>query len=493
MYSPAMAEAPAPSRFAALPLAVFLVLAVVLGFYNLAGDLMNDDEGAYLYSAWRISAGDTPYADFTFVQTPLSIGLMGGVFKVLGPSAGAARALSYLFVLGAALLIYAASRRALRLRGWAAAAAAAVFLFSKHIFYLGRAFMPDDLMLFCGAAALYVFLRAEEERNRRLLFLAGALAGLAALAKLNGGLVFAGFFFYLIWAGLAGRESLGGRAREGLWISAGFLLTFGLPFAALLLFIPGAAFQTVVFQAGKKAMVEGSFLSRPFVRLIQFVGNHNYGLVPVAAAGAAFRIDRTVGKKALLLWAAAAPFVVLFLPGRFFIRYVVFALVPLALFFGAGLDGLWRRRKMRLYVLPVALALIVLSLAPTFEPRRLGAYDRGTRALVSYVRDNVKPGEFVFGDDPFINFLAQRPCPGRLVDVSESWTKGGLITSADIRRECDATQTALIFVEKGHSAHHLVSLTDFPKFQAYLDEKFNLAVILKREFLDVEVYVRKSP
>ncbi len=488
-----MAEAPARSRFAALPLAVFLVLAVVLGFYNLTGDLMNDDEGTYLYSAWRISAGDTPYADFTLVQTPLSIGLMGGVFKVFGPSVGAARALSYLFVLGAALLIYAASRRSLRLRGWASAAAAAVFLFSKHIFYLGRSFMPDDLMLFCGAAALYVFLRAEENDRPRLFFAAGALAGLAALAKLNGGLVFAGFFFYLIWAGLARRESLGGRVREGFWISAGFLLTFGFPFAALLLYVPGAAYQTVAFQAGKKALVEGTLFSRPITRLVQFIGNHNYGLVPVAAAGIAFAPGLKDKKRVFLLLAAATPFLIIFLPGRFFIRYVVFALVPLALFFGAGLDGLWRRRNMRLYVLPVALVLIVLSLAPTFEPRRLGAYDRGTRALVSYVRDHTKPGESVFGDDPFINFLAQRPCPGGLVDVSESWTKGGLITSADIRRECEATQTALIFVETGHSAHHLVSLPDYPVFQAYLDEKFRPAAVMKREFLDVEVYVRKSP
>jgi len=353
--------------------------------------------------------------------------------------------------------------------------------------------MPDDLMLLAGAAAIFAFLRADENGLPRLYFTAGALAGLAALAKLNGGFVFAGFFFYLIWAGLVRRESLSGRVREGLWISAGFLLTFGLPFAALLLYMPGAAYQTVAFQAGKKTLAEGTFFSRPISRLVQFIGNHNYGLVPVAAAGIVFAPSLKDKKRVFLLLAAAAPFLIIFLPGRFFIRYVVFALVPLALFFGSGLDGLWRRRNMRHYVLPVALLLIVLSLAPTFEPRRLGAYDRGTRALVSFVRDQTKPGEFVFGDDPFINFLAQRPCPGRLVDVSETWTKTGLITAADIRRECEATRTALIFVEKGHSAHHLVSLPDYPVFQAYLDEKYRPAAVLKREFLDVEVYLRKSP
>ncbi len=487
-----MADISARSRFSALPLVAFIVLATVLGFYNLTGDLMNDDEGNYLYSAWRVSAGDAPYADFNLVQAPLSFWLMGGVFRIVGPSVGAARGLSYLLVLAAALFIFACSRGVLRFSSWASAAAAGVFLFSKHVFYLGRAFMPDDLMLFCGAAALYLFLRAEAGPNRRLFFPAGALAGLAALAKLNGTLIFAGFIFYLIGTGWARRAPLRARLRDGLWTAAGFLMSFGLPFAALLLSVPGAAYQTVLFHAGKQA-AEGSVFSRPFVRFIQFVGNHNYGLVAAALAGGFLGPAMKNKKGALLGVSAILPLVFLFLPGRFFIRYAVFALVPLALFCAAGLEELGRPGRARRLLLPAVLVLIALGLAPTFEPSRLAGYDRGTRALAAYVGGHTNSGAFVFGDDPFINFLAQRPCPGRLADVSESWTKGGLITSEDIRRECEAAPTALIFVEKGHSAHHLVSLTDFPKFQAYLDEKFRLDAVMKREFLDAEVYLRKSP
>ena len=488
-----MADSVVRTRSAALPLVLFIVLASVVGFYNLGGDLMNDDEGTYLYSAWRISAGDTPYSDFTLVQTPLSFLPTATLFKIAGPSVVAARALSYLFILGAALLVFASARRFLRTSPWASAAAAAMFLFTKHIFYLGRSFMPDDLMLLAAAAALYIFMRADEYGKPGAYFAAGALTGAAALAKLNGGLVFAGFSLYLIWAGWRNRPSIGARIQNGLWISAGFLLAFGLPFAAILAFVPGAAFQTITFHAGKRALAEGSFFTRPFARLVQFVGNHNYGLVPVAAAGAVFGRGRSKRKTALLLFAAAAPFAVLFLPGRFFIRYVVCAMLPLALLFGAGLDGLVRWKKGRIPALALAFILIVLCLGPTFQPAKLTTYDRGTRALVDYVRTHTKPGAFIFGDDPFINFLAQRPCPGRLVDVSETWTKSGLITPDDIRRECEMTQTALIFVEKGHSAHHLVSLPDFAKFQAYLDEKYHLDTVMKREFLDVEVYLRRSP
>ena len=284
-------------------------------------------------------------------------------------------------------------------------------------------------MLLAASAALYTFLRADEDGRPGAYFTAGALAGLAALAKLNGGLVFAGFILYLAWAGWRDRPSLRIRLRNGLWTSAGFLLTFGLPFAALLAFVPGAAFQTITFHAGKRSLAEGTFLTRPFIRLIQFVGNHNYGIVPVAAAGVALGSGRVERKTALLLFAAAAPFAVLFLPGRFFIRYVVCAMVPLALFFGVGLEVLVRWKKGRIPALTVAIILIALSLGPTFQPVKLSAYDYGTRALVAYVQERTEPDASIFGDDPFINFLARRPCPGRLVDVSEAWTKGGLITA----------------------------------------------------------------
>ena len=133
-----MAEITRRPRFAAIPLTAFVILAVVVGFYNLGGDLMNDDEGTYLYSAWRISAGNVPYVDFTLVQTPLSFLPTAALFKIVGPSVLAARILSYLFVLGASLLVYASARRRLKLTAGASAAAAAMFLFTKHIFFLGR-------------------------------------------------------------------------------------------------------------------------------------------------------------------------------------------------------------------------------------------------------------------------------------------------------------------------------------------------------------------
>jgi hypothetical protein len=40
--------------------AALIALVLFMGLYNLGGDLMNDDEGTYLYASWRVSLGEVP-------------------------------------------------------------------------------------------------------------------------------------------------------------------------------------------------------------------------------------------------------------------------------------------------------------------------------------------------------------------------------------------------------------------------------------------------
>ncbi|HQZ72005.1 MAG TPA: hypothetical protein PK826_11855, partial [Anaerolineae bacterium] len=49
-----------------------LAFAALALFYawRLTGFLVNDDEGSYLYAAWRISRGELPYRDFLTPQLP---------------------------------------------------------------------------------------------------------------------------------------------------------------------------------------------------------------------------------------------------------------------------------------------------------------------------------------------------------------------------------------------------------------------------------------
>lgn len=477
-----------------LPVAL-ISLVLFLGFYNLTGNLMKDDKGPYLYASWRISLGETPYRDFFVSQTPLSFYVTAALFKAFMPDILWARAACLLLILATGFLIYRAASRLFDFGRGLSLGMAAVFLLTKQVYSLGRSFMPDCYMIFFCATALYLGLKGEDPRNNKgektAVFLFGIFSGLAALSKASGILLPVGYLFYLIYLLIRKIEKPQDAARKAFLASAGFALSFGLIFVFMLVFVPGTYHSTIGFHMAKEKIAAPALLTLPFLRLGQFLGNHNYGLIPVALIGLFFGPVSEPRKRALLVSAALAFLGLAFLPGEFYPRYVVFALVPLTIFFGAGIKCLYARKKLQLFVFPIAAFLVLLCLGPTLNPKRLAERDTGTRTLAAFVRDQTAPGEYVFGDDPAINFYAGRPCPPRLVDVSGAMTKSGQITAADIRSECEARDVRLVFVEKGHSAHHLRNLKDYPLFESYLQEHYEFVKTIRREFLEVDIYKKR--
>jgi 4-amino-4-deoxy-L-arabinose transferase-like glycosyltransferase len=483
-----------PTKTDKIAAAVLLALALFMGLWNLGGWLMNDDEGTYLYDAWRTSLGEVPYRDFFLSQTPFGIYLGGAAFMVFGPSVIAARALSFVFILGAAVLIGLAARRFFALPPLLALAAAGIFFFTKHIYFLGRTFMPDVAMIFFSAAALYFGLKSESDRAHRFspapVFLFGAAAGLATLTKLNAALLLAGYGIFLVFLAARRLETWIVALKKGLYAAAGFFVAFGLPFGLMMAFVPGTYAGTIGFHLAKEKAAE-PFLALILGRFASLIGNHNYGLIPIALAGMILipaLKDRKRALAASLLLSSLAP---LFLPGTFYLRYLVFAFAPLALFFGDGLRELFRLRSGRPAWIALAAVLVLLSLAPSFSPSKLFARDMGTRELAAFVASETAPGDYVFGDDPGINFLARRPCPPGLVDVSGAMTRSGQITADDIRTECDRCGVKLILVETTGPAHHLRNLRDYSAFETYLGRSYTLVRTAQREFLGVDVYRRR--
>jgi hypothetical protein len=358
--------------------------------------------------------------------------------------------------------------------------------------------------------------RTQDSASKRPAFLAGLFSGLAALAKLNGAILLVGYGAYL-GVGLLGRDTRRAAWANAWRAAAGFGLGFGLPFGLMLALVPETLRYTLGFHAagGAEAGYSAALVAD---RLGKLVGNHNYGLFLPALAGiwvllrrspalaemngsCLWRLDAIPDKPGhsparrrsgrLLVAAAAAACLPVLLPGKYYLRYVLPAFLPLALLFAVGMQAALHRRRGRAAILAVAAVLILLGLGPTLNPAKLGDRDTGTPELARVVAEATRPGQAVFGDDPFINFLAGRPCPPRLVDVSGAMVRSGWVTAAGIEAQCEAAGVALVFVERGASAHHLAALPDRAAFQAYLDRSFRLLRSVKREFLDVDVYVRR--
>jgi len=472
-------------------------LYLLLGFYNLSGWLINDDEGLYLYSAWRVSLGEITYRDFFVSQTPLSFYFTGFLFKIFSPDVGWARGICYLLFLAIAFFIYLISKEIFKLNKYLSLLNAAVFIFTKNINFLGKTFMPDCFMLFWGTIALYFVLKAEDrsssERRALYLFLFGFFGGLAALSKLFGILLLLGYYLFLLYSFISKQDKQKKILLRALHPLVGFLLSFGIIYVFMLIFIPSTYYSTLGFHLGREKTVLGlSLVFNSLVNLLKFIGNHNYGVVPVALVSIISGFIFKKREKILLFFLVLPFFFLTFIPADFLIRYLFFTLIAFSLFFGDSLRLIHSKKRFFSISFPVILIILILSLAPTFNIKKILRYDQGTRDLVNYIDKHSNPDDYIFSDFTAINFYSKRPCPPLLVDVSEAMTTSGQITALDIERQCELYKVKIIFVHKRGGAHHLINLKDYSEFQKYLDEKYTFQGTIKREFQEHEIYFRKS-
>lgn len=185
-------------------------------------------------------------------------------------------------------------------------------------------------------------------------------------------------------------------------------------------------------------------------------------------------------------------FFLAFTPTDFFIRYLIFTLIPFTILFGKSLEIIKQNKKIFYFSIPVIFILLILCTASTFNFKKISRYDEGTRNLVNYINEHSNPEDYIFSDYAGINYYSQRPCPPRLVDVSEAMTKSGQITSKDIEKECEKYNVKIILVDIGSSAHHLKNLIDYSKFKDYLKKKYIFRGTIKREFQVFEIYIRND-
>jgi hypothetical protein len=458
---------------------------------------MHDDEGLYLYSAWRVSLGEIPYRDFFVSQTPFSFYFTGYLFKIFSPDVGWARGICYILFMMIAFFIYLISKDILKLNKYFSLLNAAVFIFTKNINFLGKTFMPDCFMLFWGTIALYFVLKAEDrsssERRALYLFLFGFFGGLAALSKLFGILLLLGYYLFLIYSFITKQDKQKKILLRVLHPLVGFFISFGIVYAFMLIFIPSTYYCTLGFHLGKEKTVLGLSLVLNFlINLLKFIGNHNYGVVPVALVSiiSGFILKK---KEKILLFFLILPFLFLaFIPVDFLIRYLFFTLIAFSLFFGDSLRLIRSKKRIFSISFPVILIILILSLAPTFNIKKILRYDQGTRDLVNYINEHSTPDDYIFSDFTGINFFSKRPCPPLLVDVSKAMTASGQITALDIERQCELYKVKIIFVHKRGGAHHLINLKDYSEFQKYLDKKYTFEGTIKREIHEYEIYFRKS-
>jgi hypothetical protein len=215
---------------------VLILLMVVLTaiFWIVARYRVVDlDEGFYLVSSKLAAAGQVPYLDFFFHQSPLVPFVYGAWLKIFGATWASARGLSALMAAAAGCIVFEFVRRETMSR-FAAVAALALYVTSGLVvtwFTVVKTFALTNLLLVSAFAVLsWPPLRLTVLR----LAVSGALVGLASATRVYAIVLAPVFVVWIVWGAGAARDA---RLRNVAAFAIGFAIGF-LPCIALFLASP---------------------------------------------------------------------------------------------------------------------------------------------------------------------------------------------------------------------------------------------------------------
>ncbi len=468
---------------------VIILVAVAAILYNMMGWFIVDDEGLYLYQAWRVSLGELPYRDLLTPQLPLFLGIGGLIERIFGATPVPLRILSALLIGGAGWGFYRVFRRLMSPA--LALAALAAFLAHPDVYQIARVYRPEDYMLFFIAMGLWVFVIAEERKSRRWLVVSGLLFGLATLTKLFGVLALGGVVLYLLWP-----KAWRGRADWTLKGAIYDTLAIGLPAAilaggvmgSLILLIPET--WTAIF--GHQLM-QGSQLSRweVFRKGTEFYWTYaaQYASLLVFALPMAIVAWRQGGRRTLLAWQLPSLIAFIFLSRELWSRHLVYLVPALVGLFAMSLEPMlaWTKRG---FLLPAIVAAIILPWM--VADNVVASYSEdGTWRVAEFLKHEVGPDATFLADYAGLNYFAQRPAGYAAASLSQGAASSGQTTGARLIQEMEADGARAVVVDQSEFGK-LRFLRDLKEFQGYIDKNFKPLGIIRRGPQLLQIYRRND-
>lgn len=480
---------------------LLLILSLGLVYYShrITKWLAHDDEGGYLYAAWRTSLGELPYRDFLTPQLPVFLYPGALVLQLFDYSVLAARLWATALTLATLALLFLTARRL-----WgdmAAFAALLLALFQGEIYWAARFFRPEAPMLFWGMLGVYLFVLAYPEKKRHLLILSGTALGLSTMGKLFGALTMAGVGFFLLAEGLR-TKNWRTILTTGLYIGLPFLIIVG-GITGLFSILTPNFLDAVLGHHLKQG--SGTPLPQVIKKGLQLYWDYIstqliYVLLVLLGTFAIVRDEKHPGYLFICQVPTALSFLFISrgLQGRHF-TYLVPSLAALA---GRGADWLYHllsshneRWPVKALSVLLLVAALVFALWPHWERNAFVARweeQEDTRAWVSYIQEHTDPDDLVMSDYPGLNFFARRPTTPTAAGISRGAAASGQITGAELIREIEAHDVEMVLLNVAQGAHQFVMLRDYEAFKHYLQTSFFLATRREYDYRLLEAYTRED-
>jgi 4-amino-4-deoxy-L-arabinose transferase-like glycosyltransferase len=475
------------TRFEIVVSVLLIVFALgILYLYNLDGWLINDDEGSFLYQAWRMSEGDKPYQELFSSRWPLFLHTGATWMRIFGPAVVPMRLLSVCLTLGTGLIVFLIARLFLPVE--ASLLGMLVFLLSPDSFQFGRAFQPEPFYIFFSTLGLYFAARGQAKRNLSSFFCAGAIFAVASMYKLLSVLVLLGCLISLGATWLRNQESRRSTVCSALALLLPFGLLSGIVAGAYLLGVPDF-YQCVIgvnLAQGRElplssVAIKGvAFLTRDLIISPLF-------LLALPAAWWGWRNER---QTALLSWQLPTALGFVVLSRDLFPRLLFYLLPSLAVLFAASLEPV-RLLPRRSLLLLAIVASVIVPWAVDDAGILVGKED-ATMRVAQYIEAHTDPDALVLSDYQELNFYALRSSTYSGAEISQVIVAGAAVTGAGLISEIEAADVSMVIIDVSQqTGHHLVHLRDYVSFRAYLQQHFDLLAVLPRNKQMLEVYARK--
>jgi hypothetical protein len=483
--------------------ALLLLIILSLGFayysHRITKWLAYDDEGGYLYAAWRISLGELPYRDFLTPQLPVFLYPGALVLRIFSYSTLAGRLWATALTLATLALLFVTVRHV-----WGDLAAFATLplaLVQRELYWAARFFRPEASMLFWGMLGLFLFVLGYSEKRRGALALSGVALGLSMMSKLFGALTMAGVGLFLL------AEGVRTRRWQGVLTSG---LSIGLPFVATVGAITGLF--SILTPNFLDAVLGHHLRQGSGTPAIQIVtkGLRLYwqyiSIQPVYALLFLFGILVVIRERehlgSLFAWQVLTALSFLLISRGLQGRHLTYLVPSLAVLAGHGISTLYhsvseRRGRWPKRILGAILAAagLVLALWPHWERNAFVAsweQREDTKAWVSYIHRHTEPDDVVMSDYPGLNFYARRRTTPVAAGISRGAAKSGQITGAELIEEIEAFNVKMVLLNVAHGSHQFVMLRDYGAFKHYLQTNFSLAMRRKYDYRLLEVYARED-
>jgi hypothetical protein len=502
-----MGKASLAEKYSILIAIAILILGLSFYLYHIDWWFNHDDEGSYLYAAWRISEGEVPYRDFLTPQLPLFLYWGAFLVKTFGPSALALRYATAVAALLAAFFVYLTAKQVFNYR--VALLSLPLFLVHKDVYFVARFFRPEAYMLLFATMGAYTFVLSYRRNQRWGILLSGALFGLATLCKLFGAFPFAGCVLFLLYHALRSRAELRRTVGDALRLMASFAAVSGAVFIGFYLLSP----NLFVAVLGHHLM-QGREVShlQVFLKGLKFYWDyfrHNPLFLLLTIPAIAKGLKAKAELRTFFMWQIPTVAAFLFLSRDIEDRHLVYLVPTFSILSASFLESLFDLKPTSITSLlclsvqrqgslgglakfALGLFLAGIALWPFWRKdlQTAGWEEHDTWILARYIQDHTQVDDYVLSDYPGLNFYAQRRNTYLGAGLSGGATQSGQIKGQDLIKEIEDKNVKMVLINTTGGAHHLIQLLDYGNFRQYVQSHFYLIQEFPLSYQIIEIYHR---